>query len=166
MLENTQVSFILVIVQFFAICTLLGVLIANRRKMVQQIWEGILKGKSEANKKGYDAGYKKAREEITQEQSRPLSPTKLPPGEYTVEYVLYNGTVPLAAVAIREIVEDKGTDRERRHRESWFVSLPSNRRLTCPVPFLLVVDNAGIGYEPVRQPEPTSEPPKVAEAAA
>lgn len=146
---------------------LLLMLLLERRRKKQQISTGIKLGLKEMEARGYESGCKNTAERYKEQLSRPMSPKKLPPGRYKVEYVLLNGTVPLSAVVVQDVVMMVEGKEKSRTREAWFVSLPYNRRLTQPVPFTLVVDDVGIGYEPYQEPvAPPTVPPKAAEAAA
>lgn len=146
---------------------LLLLLFLERRRKQTEIEEGIAEGLGKAEHAGHITGYKQAAREYDARLSRPGSPTNLPRGKYKVEYVLHNGPVPLSALVSQDTIIYAEGKEKGRTKEAWFVQLPYNRRLTQPVPFTLVVDEAGIGYEPWQEPVvPPTEPPKAAEAAA
>lgn len=152
---------------FLAVVVLGFMLFSERRRMAERVASGIEKGLVGAEEKGYKRGYTQAVEKYRFELSCPLSPSKLRKGRYKVEYIILNGTVPLAAVVVQDTVMVVEGKERSRSLQAWFISLPYNRRLTQPVPFTLVVDEAGIGYEPWQEPvAPPTEPPKAAGTAA
>lgn len=162
-----ETLFGVVLALVLAVAVSLFKLVSERRRKQEQIAEGIEKGLVGAEDKGYKRGYTQAAEKYGFALSQPVSPKRLPPGKYKVEYVVQNGPVPLAAVVSRETIHYADGKETGRAKDAWFISLPYNRRLTQPVPFTLVVDEAGIGYEPWQGPiVPPTEPPKADEAAA